>query len=198
MAKEKEKAEEKLNFSTIEIILMVVMVALVVVSAITVVSITTRKQNIDNLKKDAISIVAQAKNAYAGFIFKFEEDNEYIVQGEDGLTKAMCITLDGLYENGYATKPFEDADGYVVIEESPNHQYNYTIWYTNKKYVIDGYDSEQLSTLDINKGITKYNNDSFSTKVRTSFTGTTADKGGTAKGNTPKRYEAVCINEKVE
>ena len=196
MASKKDKVEEKLNFSTIEIILMVVMVALVVVSAITVVSITTRKQNVDNLKKEAISIIAQAKNAYAGF--SFMENNEYIVQGEDGLTKAMCITLDGLYENGYATKPFENKDGYVVIEESPNHQYNYTIWYTNKKFVIDGYDSSQLPTLEINKGISKYNNDSFSTKVRTSFTGTTSDKGGTATGKTPRRYEATCINEKIE
>jgi len=190
------KKEDKLSFSTIEIILMVVMVALVVVSAITVVSITTRKQNVDNLKKEAQSIIAQAKNAYAGFTFK--ENSEYIVQGEDGLTKAMCITLDGLYANGYSTKEYKDQDGYVVIEEDANHKYNYTIWYTNKKYVIDGYDESKIKDLDINKGITKYNNDSFSTKVRTSFTGTTKEKGGTSSNNTPKRYEAVCVNEKVE
>ena len=187
--------EEKLTFSTIEIILMVVMVSLVVVSAITVVSITTRKQNESNIKKEADSIIAQAKNAYAAF--RLSGNTEYIVEAEDGLSRGMCITLAGLYENGYSTKDYEGKDGYVVIEEGQNHDYHYSIWYTNKKLVIDGYDSEKIKDLEINKGITKYNDDSFVTKVRTSFAGTTKEKGGTGD-KTGKRYEAACIDKKIE
>ncbi len=192
----KNKTEEKLTFSSIEIILMVVMVALVIVSAITVVSITTRKQNVSSIKKDASSIISASKNAYAAF--SIANKTEYIVEGEDGISKGMCITLTGLYENGYSEKDYEDSDGYVVIEEDNNHSYHYTIWYTNKKYVIDGYDSSKINDLELNNGISKYNNDSFSTKVRTSFTGTTSDKGGTGNGDKTKRYEAPCINEKID
>ncbi len=197
MEKEKKtNKEEKLTFSTIEILLMVVMVSLVIVSAITVVSITTRKQNVSNLKKDAEAIISQAKNAYAAF--NLSGNSEYIVEADDGLSRGMCITLDGLYENGYATKEYEGKDGYVVIEEGQNHDYHYSIWYTDKKLVIDGYDSNKIKELDINKGITKFNDDSFVTKVRTSFTGTTKEKGGTGSDKTAKRYEAACINEKIE
>ena len=132
----KTKKEEKLTFSTIEILLMVIMVALVAVSAITVVSITTRKQNETNIKNEAEVIISQAKNAYAAFFISGK--NEYIVEADDGMTRGMCITLDGLYENGYSTNEYKDKDGYVVIEEGPNHDYHYAIWYTNKKLVIEG------------------------------------------------------------
>ena len=192
----KKKAEEKLSFSSIEIILMIVMVALVIVSAITVVTITTRRQKINNFKEDAVNIVSSAKNAYAAF--SITKKTDYIVESEDGLSKGMCITLSGLYENGYSKKDYEKEDGYVVIEESANHDFHYTLWFTDKKYVIDGYDSERIKDLEINDGITAYNKDSFSSKVRTSFTGTTSDKGGTGNEKTAKRYEAPCVNEKVE
>ena len=88
MEKEKKNTkEEKLTFSTIEIILMVVMVSLVIVSAITVVSITTRKQNVSNLKKDAEAIISQAKNAYAAF--NLSGNSEYIVEADDGLSRGL-------------------------------------------------------------------------------------------------------------
>lgn len=192
----KKKAEDKLSFSSIEIILMIVMVALVIVSAITVVTITTRKQNVSNFKEEAANIISASKNAYAAF--SITKKTDYIVESEDGLTKGMCITLTGLYENGYTKNNYEKEDGYVVIEESKDHTYHYTLWFTNKKYVIDGYDSERIKDLELNNGITSYNNDSFSSKVRTSFTGTTSDKGGTGNEKNTKRYEAVCVNEKVE
>ena len=192
--KDLKNKEDKLSFSSIEILLMIVMVALVVVSAIAVVSMTTRKQNVKKFKEESLNIVSEAKNAYAAF--SIQKKTEYIVSSDDGLTKGMCITLNGLYENGYSTNKYDKYDGYVVIEESADHNYNYSLWFTNKKYVIDGYDSEKLKDLELNKGITAYNKDSFTSKVRTSFTGTTKDKGGLSEN--VKRYEAKCVDEKIE
>ena len=190
--------KEKVTFSKIEIIFMVVMVALVVVGGITVVSITTRNQNVYNIKRETESIISAAKNAYASFLIGGK--NDYIVTSEDGTSNGMCITIKGLYENDFLIKDYKDWDGYVVIEESNTKRYNYSVWITDKKFVINGYDSNKISELSLKDGITKYNNDKFTNKVETSFTGTGGDKGGTGSsdGKTLKRYEAKCINEKIE
>ena len=190
--------KEKLTFSKIEILFMVVMVALVIIAGITVFSITTRNQNIKNIKDDAASLISAAKNAHASFVMS--EKTSHIYLNSDGVTKGMCITVKGLKENGFLTKDYENWEGYIVIEEGPNKKFNYSIWGTNKKYVIDGYDSVKLAELTIEDGITTYNDDEFTNKVKTSFTGTSGDKGGTGSsdGSTLKRYEGACINEKVE
>ena len=77
------------------------------------------------------------------------------------------------------SKEYKDWDGYIVIEEVGDNKFHYSVWVENKKYVVDGYDSEMVEQLKINKGITKYNNESFSSNVKETFTGTSGDKGGT-------------------
>lgn len=197
MKKPKLDKEEKLTFNKIEILIMVVLVALILVSLTLVVSITTRNRNVSNFKSDTEYLVSAAKNAYNSFEITGKTAN--IVTGSDGTTKGMCITVKGLKENEFLTDKYENYEGYIVIEEGANKKYNYAIWLTNKKYVIDGYDASKIKELSIKKGIEKYSNDEFTSKVRTSFAGTTQDKGGTGtdKDNL-KRYEAACINEKIE
>ena len=197
MKKPKLEKDEKLSFNKIEILIIVVLVAFIVVSGITVVSVSTRNRRVANFKEDADYILSAAKNAYN--TFKITDKVEYIATGSDGTTKGLCITVKGLQENEFLPDKFKEYEGYVVVEEGPNNHFNYTLWVTNKKYVIDGYDSTKIKDLSIKKGIEKYNNDEFSSKVKTSFTGTTKDKGGTgADKDNLKRYEATCINEKIE
>ena len=187
MKKPSLEKEERLSFNKIEILIMVVLVALIIVSLTLVVSITT----------DADYIVSAAKNAYNSF--KITNKTGYIVTGSDGSTTGMCITVKGLQANEFLTDKYDNYEGYVVIEEQPGNKYNYAVWLTNKKYVINGYDSSKIQELTIKKGIEKYNDDEFTSKVRTSFTGTTTDKGGTSSGESSlKRYEAACVNEKIE
>ena len=197
MKKPSLEKEERLSFNKIEILIMVVLVALIIVSLTLVVSITTRNKNVSNFKTDADYIVSAAKNAYNSF--KITNKTGYIVTGSDGSTTGMCITVKGLQANEFLTDKYDNYEGYVVIEEQPGNKYNYAVWLTNKKYVINGYDSSKIQELTIKKGIEKYNDDEFTSKVRTSFTGTTTDKGGTSSGESSlKRYEAACVNEKIE
>ena len=192
-----DKQKEKLTFSKIEILFMIVMVALVIISGITVFSLTTRNKNISNFKEDTEQIVSIAKNAYASFFM--QNKTQHLYTSVDGSTTGMCFTINGLIENEFLPKDYKDWDGYIVIEEEGLNQFKYSIWATNKKYVVEGYDSTKLSELTINEGITAYNDDTFTTKVKTSFTGTTKEKGGTgASGNNVKRYEGTCIDEKIE
>lgn len=193
-----DKTKEKLTFSKIEILFMIVMVALVIIAGITVFTITTRNQNIKNFKDDTSELVSLAKNAHAAFTMS--DKTSGIVTSTDGTTKGMCITIKGLEANDFPVSNYKDWDGYIVIEEADKQQFNYSVWVTNGKYVINGYDSTKISELTTDEGITSYNDDNFSTKVKTSFTGTSGEKGGTGStdGSSLKRYEAACINEKVE
>lgn len=193
-----DKAKEKLTFSKIEILFMIVMVALVIIAGITVFTLTTRNQNIKNFKEDTSELVNLAKNAHAAFTMSNKTSD--IVTSVDGSTKGMCITIKGLKENDFPVDNYKDWNGYIVIEETSKQQFSYSVWVTNGKYVIDGYDSRKIVELNIDKGIASYNDDDFTSKVKTSFTGTSGDKGGTGSsdGSSLKRYETACINEKVE
>ena len=197
MKKPKMETEDKLSFNKIEILIIIVLVAFIVISGVTVVSVSTRNRRVATFKEDADYILSAAKNAYN--TFKITDKTANIATGSDGTTKGMCITVKGLQENEFLPDKFKEFEGYVVVEEGPNNHFNYTLWVTNKKFVIDGYDSTKIKDLTIKNGIQKYNNDEFTSKVKTSFTGTTKDKGGTApdKDNL-KRYEAACIDEKIE
>ncbi|HIS18422.1 MAG TPA: hypothetical protein IAC02_07445 [Candidatus Coprovivens excrementavium] len=190
--------KEKLTFSKIEILFMIVMVALVIVTGITIFTLTTQKRNVENFKNDSEYLISFAKNAYASI--KMNGDSEYIVTGSDGSTKGMCITIKGLKDNDFLQNEYSDWEGYIVIEESASKKYNYSIWATNKKYVLNGYDSSMIKDLSVNEGLTEFNDDEFSSKVKTSFTGTSGEKGGTGNtdGSSLLRYEAPCINEKIE
>ena len=191
-----ETTKEKLSFSHIEILIIIVLLALIIVSGLTVFSITTKNKKVDNFRSDAEVIVSAAKNAYA--LFTMNDKTDQIVTSTDGNSRGMCITLKGLYANELLTDSFEDWSGYIVIEESASHKFNYTAWITNKNYVIEGYDSTMIHKLKLGDGITIYNDDDFEKKVTTSFAGTTSDKGGTGTKDNYKRYEGSCINEKIE
>lgn len=190
--------KDKLNFSKIEILFMIVMVALVILVGITIFTLTTQKRNVKNFQDGSEYLISFAKNAYSAI--KMTGNTDYIVTGSDGSTKGMCITIKGLKDNDFLQKEYDGWEGYIVIEESANKKYNYSIWATNQKYVLNGYDSSKIKELTTDNGITKYNNDEFSSKVKTSFTGTSGEKGGTGStdGSTLLRYEAPCINEKIE
>lgn len=198
-----DKIKDKLTFSKIEVLFIIVMLALVILAGIIAVSITTRNKNISNFKDDSSFLLSIASNAYASF--DMSEKAKYITTSVDGSSKGLCFTLKGLRANNLLTEKmynetYKDWDAYVVIEESSSKKYNYTIWATNGKYVIDGYDSTKIKELTTDNGLTSYNDDSFTTKVKTSFTGTSSAKGGTGNtdGTNLKRYENACINEKVE
>ena len=190
--------KDKLTFSKIEILFMIVMVALVILVGITIFTLTTQKRNVKNFQDGSEYLISFAKNAYSAI--KMTGNTDYIVTGSDGSTKGMCITIKGLKDNDFLQKEYDGWEGYIVIEESANKKYNYSIWATNQRYVLNGYDSSKIKELTTDNGITKYNNDEFSSKVKTSFTGTSGEKGGTGStdGSTLLRYEAPCINEKIE
>ena len=104
----------------------------------------------------------------------------------------MCITLDGLVNNDFTTKTYDNWDGYVVVEEK-NNNFFYSIWLTDKEYVIAGYEASKIDDLKLNKGITKFDQEEFAHSVRKEFASTSTDKGGT--GN---KYSSKCLSEKIE
>lgn len=189
----------KNNFklTNVEVLFIIVMLLIAMLGGILIFSASTKNRKLTNFKDDVNSLVLVAKNSYK--LFEKGDKKEYIVTSSDGTTQGLCITVEGLKANDFLAHDYKDFEGYIVIEKSNEDKFHYGVWLTNKKYVINGYDSEELAGLDLDKGITKYDGETFATKVRQSFTGTSSKNGGTGgiDGNTLKTYEGRCINEKV-
>ena len=192
-----KKKDKKFSIMNIEILVVIVLVAVMIIVGLFLFNIFTTSQKVKNLKEEANSLVKTARNAYEEFK---RNNNPSIVTGNDGQIKGMCITLKGLLENDFLTKDYDNWDGYIVIEDVNENNKKYSIWLTDKDYVIDGYDSEKIEDLELDDGITKYENQEFSASVKKSFTGTSGEKGGTGSvdGTVLKKYEATCINEKID
>lgn len=191
------KIKDKLRISKIDFLIIIVLLAVFVGIGIAVSTSVTKNQTITNFKNDTEYLVNIAKNSY-----KYFEKNEsnYIINSSDGDTKGMCITINGLKKNDFLIQDYKDWEGYIVIEKSTNNNYSYSVWLTNHKYAVDGYEVSEIDKLTLKKGLGKYNNQSFSNKVSDSFTGTTSVKGGTggSSESSVKKYEGKCINEKIE
>lgn len=182
-----EKKKEKITFSKIEVLFMIVLVALLMVAGITVFTITTNKKLEQNLKEAAINNANLALNEYTYRSIK--NDTDYIVVGSDGLTKGMCISIKAL-------DPESKLDGYFVVEETKDKKKNTSVWLTDGKLVIDGYSDKEIEKLSSKDGLTKFNDNKFMERVQTSFVGAKKENGGIAEN--PIRYEAKCVNEKME
>lgn len=172
------------GFSTIEVLFIIVLVSCILISGLAFVFICTKNAEIKTFKETAETIVESAKNSYN--TLKKQNKTQYIITNADNTYEGMCITLAGLYKNGFYSKELTDWDGYVVIEEN-NGNINYSLWLTNKKFVISGYDSEKIKDLTAKNGIANYKDENFSAKVTDSFTG--------VKSNTP--YNTQCISNKI-
>ena len=178
------------GFSTIEILFIIVIASVVLIAGIAIVFAATNNAKINTFKDTANSILVAAKNSYA--TIKKSNESE-IISSTDGSYKGMCITLKGLKENGFYSEELTDWNGYIVVEEKDS-DIKYSLWLTDKEYVIAGYELSKLADLNKKNGITEYKNEDFTSNVKNSFTGTTKDKGGTGS----VKYEKSCINEKIE
>lgn len=176
--------KEKLENIKLEVLFMIVLLAIFLLAGIAIFGASTKNKQIANFKEDAISILSLAKNVYPAL----EKSNKtnYIISSEDGTSKSVCITISGLEANDYFTKEYKDWDGYVVVEKQ-NDNYTYTLWGTNKKYVLSGYNLEEIENATIKKEITEYKNEEFEKEVTTSYT-----------SKTNKKYNNPCISKKVE
>ena len=86
----------KLNnkgFSKLEMLIIIVIVAVLLLLGIVLVATGTKNKNIDTFKKDSENIITVSQNIFGNLE---KENSEYIVPSNEGLSSAMCITLDGL------------------------------------------------------------------------------------------------------
>jgi len=172
------KKEKKIQIETLTII---ILVTLILTIGIMLFNSLTSKRKVENFEKQSELVIGAAKNAYIAF--SKEGIENYMATSTDGTTKAMCITLKGLEKNNLLSQDLSNWDGYVVIEMT--EKTTYKIWLTNKKYIIKGIEEQELKDLKINKNLNTYDKEELADDVKNSF-------------SSSKRYEAKCINEKIE
>lgn len=170
------KREKKIQVETLSII---ILVTLIVTIGIIIFNSLTNKRKIENFSKEATLIMGAAKNAYIAFS---KEGYDFLATSNDGTTRAMCITLEGLEKNGLIDQDLSDWDGYVIIEVS--EKTSYKIWLTNKKYSVTELDESEINNLKLDKNLKMYDNEKFSADVEVSF-------------EANKKYQSACINKKL-
>lgn len=178
------------GLSKLETIIIIFLVSILLLIGISfAINITTNKK-VDTFKKDSISIINASKNIYGNLERK---QNQHIVTSNEGISTAVCITLEGLKENNYLKNEYKNWEGYIVVEKDLNNNFNYIAWLTNGKYIIDGYSLKKIDELNFkNKTLLKGDKIELPHK---SFTGTDKEKGGLEKNT---NYIQECINEKIE
>ena len=172
---------DKRGFSVLEILIIIVIAGIALICGLVIAFSAKKNGEMKTFQDRAVEIIGVSKQVFNDF----ERDNKTDYIGSINNSKGMCITLNGLYKNDYYTKELKDYEGYVVIEKV-NDDITYTLWLTNKKFVIKGIDSEKIETEKAKKIISDIGKEKFSMDIKTSF-----------KGNNGT-YTATCIDEKVE
>lgn len=167
------------GFSTLEMLIILVIASVVLIGGLLIAFGAKKKGEMNTFQNTATEIIVSAKQSYNNFK---KAESSYIINNGD--TKGMCITLNGLVKNELYNSDIKDLTGYVIIEEK-NDNITYTLWLYNKKFIIKGIDGELVQNEKKEKVVKDYNNEDIEEDIKGSFKGIY----GT--------YNGTCINDKI-
>ena len=174
------------GFSLLETLIVIVVGLTIIIGGILLATHLSRNAKVKTFKEDSLMIISSAKNEFK--TLEKTNNTEFILNAE---YQSMCITISGLIKNGLLIDNYEKYEGYVVIEKKDDN-YITSIWLTDNKLMINGYEESKINDLSYNKGVDKFDS-SVSFNTKTNYNSSDNSHGGT--GN---KYSGTCINEKVE
>lgn len=147
------------GFTLVELLAVIVILAILMVAAGAAVMSTMNNAKVNTFKNEALSAINMATNMYTEISMSSSDAGTYLVNSEDSKYKGMCVTLQGLVNNGYLDKDLHDGTTYgTIIVEVPfdGGTTKYSIWTSDGTYGIQGYEKSQISKL-------KFKNDNNNT-----------------------------------
>lgn len=136
------------GFTLVELLAVIVILAILMVAAGAAVMSTMNNAKVNTFKNEALSAINMATNMYTEI--SMSDAGTYLVNSEDSKYKGMCVTLQGLVNNGYLDKDLHDGTIYgTIIVEVPfdGGATKYSIWTSDGTYGIQGYEKSQISKL---------------------------------------------------
>ena len=138
------------GFTLVELLAVIVILAILMVAAGAAVMSTMNNAKVNTFKNEALSAINMATNMYTEISMSPDDAGTYLVNSGDSKYKGMCVTLQGLVENGYLEKDLHDGTTYgTIIVEVPfdGGATKYSIWTSDGTYGIQGYEKSQISKL---------------------------------------------------
>ena len=167
------KNEEVNGFNIIKFIIVITIGMLFLTLIIFFCMTMTKSKKKDNYLKELDIIVDAAKNAH----LYYEKKNSDLLASSDN-NKALCVTVKGLISNEF----IKDIkwEGYIVVEKI-DEKYNYSLWLSNKEFMILGGDLDNAS-----KQLEEYKNNKINENI-SSFKSVITNNS----------YNGQCVNGKV-
>lgn len=176
------------GFTLVELLAVIVILAILMVAAGSAVMSTMNNAKVNTFKNEALSAINMATNMYTEISMSADDSGAYLVNSEDSKYKGMCVTLQGLVNNGYLDKDLHSGATYgTIIVEVPfdGGATKYSIWTSDGTYGIQGYEKNQISKLKFKSS----NNDTANLE-----TYTTGGTGVITKLNGIKRINSAAYS----
>ena len=167
------KRRNSKGFTLVELLAVIVILAILMVSAGAGVMATMNNSKINTFKNEALTAVNSAENMYSEISMTSSISTEYLKTSKNGDYQGLCVTLSGLYNNGFLNKDLSTYGGLILIEVPyDGTAAKYNVWMHNGQYGIFGVEKNYINKLKYNKnnnpsgtGITDYGNMGIITKL---------------------------------
>ena len=146
----KKMKNNRKGFTLVELLAVIVILAILMVAAGSAVMSTMNNAKVNTFKNEALSAINMATNMYTEISMNSDDAGNYLVNDTDAKYKGMCVTLQGLVNNGYLEKDLHDGTTYgTIIVEVPfdGGATKYSIWTSDGTYGIQGYEKNKISKL---------------------------------------------------
>ena len=143
----------KKGFTLVELLAVIVILAILMVAAGTAVMSTMNNAKVNTFKNEALTAINMAEKMYTEISMNADDSATYLRNDSTSQYKGMCVTLQGLVNNGYLEKDLHDGAIYgTVLVEVPfdGGQTKYSIWMSDGTYGIQGYEKNKISKLKFN------------------------------------------------
>ncbi len=147
------------GFTLIELLAVIVILAIVMVLASQSVLPFMRNASKDSFVIEANGAIDAASNAISLFNvgqldLSKADGKKFTKTTVEGKTTAYCFTLEYLVEKGlYSLKSnkitSDNYGGYVVASKGDNNSFNYTLYFRNKDFYVNGFSSGAVAAKDV-------------------------------------------------
>ena len=134
----KRVLKNKKGFTLVELLAVIVVLAIIILIAVPSVMNSMEKARRNSFVVEAREIIKSAQAAYA----------EYLMNSSSGSGSTVCISYAALKSAGFIEKNDSTYKGSVKIEAKAGGESVYTIWLSNRAYIITGKTASGLKNED--------------------------------------------------
>ena len=140
------------GFTLVELLAVIVILAILMVSAGAGVMATMNNSKVNTFKNEVLAAVNAAQNMYSEISMNMDNASNFLKSDESSEYQALCVTLNGLVNNGYLDKDINTYGGVILVEVPfDGGQTKYMAWMHNSQYGVNGIEKNKINGLKFKK-----------------------------------------------